>query len=352
MSTPSNNPPSFRYPFEAQIAKLPKDVQEVHRNTFNALTDIYGAIQALNTKTEGVKSSVASITNNVSTSTETIIQQAINNIGFVNDQAGVTSYTTVPGDYGNEIQLNDSSAIAVTLSTLGSGMSIQLPWFAWINNLGTGSATLTPSTGTINGSSSLVVSGGSLALIWFDGTNFSAAVSSPGFINPMTTEGDMIYQGSGVPARLAVGTADQVLISNGTDPEFVDLSSIGVSQLLAGAGIALSPSGGQGIVTVTVIGASGSYTSGSNANGYWEKNPNGKIDQWINSVSLGAGDYTWTFPVAFTVLDSINVQGIAVYPSGDTGYITKVESSVTLTQVTFHQNNVTGMYADLRAVGY
>ena len=36
--------------------------------------------------------------------------------------------------------------------------------------------------------------------------------------NPMTTEGDMIYQTSGVPARLAVGAVNKCLISNGTDP--------------------------------------------------------------------------------------------------------------------------------------
>ena len=126
MSTvPPLNEPSFRTSYEVQLAKLPPEVQGAHRIAFNALTDIYSAITALNNKTEGVKSAVTSLTNNVTTNTETIVQQAINNIGFVNDQAGVTSYTTVPGDYGNEIQLNDSSAIAVTLSTLGSGMSIQ-----------------------------------------------------------------------------------------------------------------------------------------------------------------------------------------------------------------------------------
>lgn len=41
---------------------------------------------------------------------------------------------------------------------------------------------------------------------------------TPGFASPMTTEGDLIYQASGVAARLAVGSAGQFLASNGTDP--------------------------------------------------------------------------------------------------------------------------------------
>lgn len=39
-----------------------------------------------------------------------------------------------------------------------------------------------------------------------------------GFSNPMTTEGDLIYRSSGVPARLGIGSANTCLLSNGTDP--------------------------------------------------------------------------------------------------------------------------------------
>jgi hypothetical protein len=40
-----------------------------------------------------------------------------------------------------------------------------------------------------------------------------------GFIDPMTTEGDLIYRHSGVPARLPVGGASAVL-HGGTDPAY------------------------------------------------------------------------------------------------------------------------------------
>jgi len=47
------------------------------------------------------------------------------------------------------------------------------------------------------------------------------AGTGSGFTNPMTTQGDMIYQDLGVPARLAVGAQDTFLASNGTDPNWV-----------------------------------------------------------------------------------------------------------------------------------
>lgn len=119
---------------------------------------------------------------------------------------------------------------------------------------------------------------------------------------------------------------------------------------LNGAGPANQVLTGNGTSFVPTI-APG-FTSGTGAGGYWEKNPNGRIENWINSVALGGGDYAWTFPTPFTSVVSVNVQAIAVYPSGDTGYLTVVEGSVTTTGCTIHQNDLTSMLGDLRATGY
>lgn len=62
---------------------------------------------------------------------------------------------------------------------------------------------------------------------------------------------------------------------------------------------------------------SGGFTSGHNSNGYWQKDPNGKITQWNNNVPSGGGGGTnFTFPVAFTNAASVNVQVSEVYSSG------------------------------------
>ena len=43
-------------------------------------------------------------------------------------------------------------------------------------------------------------------------------VESNGLANPMTTNGDLITQAAGVPARIALGTANQVLTVTGGAP--------------------------------------------------------------------------------------------------------------------------------------
>jgi len=71
------------------------------------------------------------------------------------------------------------------------------------------------------------------------------AGTGSGFVNPMTTQGDMIYQDLGVPARLAVGAQDTFLASNGTDPNWVGTLYTTVSNTGLGNTIPSSLIGGQ-----------------------------------------------------------------------------------------------------------
>jgi len=96
-------------------------------------------------------------------------------VGAVNDQSGVTTYATQSGDYGALVILNDASAIAVSLPPQTP------PWFCFIANQGTGTATLTPITGTISyasnsGASSMPIAGGYSAIVAFDGTDWWGSV--------------------------------------------------------------------------------------------------------------------------------------------------------------------------------
>lgn len=96
-------------------------------------------------------------------------------VGSVNDQAGVTAYTTMPSDNGALIILSDASPIAVTL-----GISATTPWFTVITNMGAGLATLTPTAGTISyfgnpAAASMPLKGGYWAWVGYDGSSFWAA---------------------------------------------------------------------------------------------------------------------------------------------------------------------------------
>jgi hypothetical protein len=96
----------------------------------------------------------------------------------------------------------------------------------------------------------------------------------------------------------------------------------------------------------------GGYTSGNSGGAYWQKDPNGRITEWAQNVSLGGSDYAVVFPTAFTTSGSISIITNVVYASGDTGYTTLVSGSVSTTGFTVHQNNMTGMSMDWFAVGY
>ena len=173
MSTPVFTPPSFRMAFGTQLDDQPLGVQQAHKTQWNAITDIYQSIIALNAKTEGAKSSAAEIIENLSESSETIIQQVVSLIGYPNNQIGNTAYATKQSDYGAFILFSGSSPIAVTLTTLG----ILLPWYCSILNFGSGTATLTPASGSITYTSNpaaatMPVAQGNVVSVVYDGTNF------------------------------------------------------------------------------------------------------------------------------------------------------------------------------------
>lgn len=92
-------------------------------------------------------------------------------LGGVNDQSGVTAYTTTVADNGVILILDDASPVAVTLST-----GVTSPWLIFINNLGVGLVTLTPSSGTINGGATFTIPFDYSSIVAFDGTNFWATV--------------------------------------------------------------------------------------------------------------------------------------------------------------------------------
>ena len=116
-------------------------------------------------------------TNTVITITQTVLSTQFPGLGTKNDQTGNTSYTTQTSDNGTMLILNDSSPVSVTLNSV-----VTPPYFLFVTNFGSGVVTLTPSSGTINGASSIQIPEGYFGEVVFDGINWStsAIISSQG----------------------------------------------------------------------------------------------------------------------------------------------------------------------------
>jgi hypothetical protein len=171
------NPPSFRLPFN-----LPEDMDpEVRRAiefTMNGVTNHEQAFRNLKLGT--------------TVQNTTIVQSGGGGggggtgavtVGGVNDQRGVTAYTTQQSDYGTKIILADASPIMVTLNA-----GVTTPWFTLIDNDSSAVAVLAPSSGSLIGEQN--IPGNGFGLVFFDGANwFCGAVrlaspTIPGYVRP------------------------------------------------------------------------------------------------------------------------------------------------------------------------
>jgi len=149
------------------------------------------------------------------------------------------SYTLVAADAGTVIQVNSTSATTITVNTglFAAGDSVQ------IQNIGSGTTTITSGTATVNSAGSLGVTqydGGFLyfssasSAIWFDYTQAGTTL-------PLTTKGDL-FGYSTTNARIPVGADATVLTADstqalgvkwaaagGADPNYTLLNSGGTS---------------------------------------------------------------------------------------------------------------------------
>ena len=167
----STNPIQFRLPVNVR-GQVPDAVAEAIENHDDNITDLYQGFKALNAKVSANKAAVAAtVTENVVSNSVTVYGSTPT-IGFVNDQTGVTAYTTSQSDYGAFILLSDASAIAVTLA---AAPIITLPFYTTFINSGAGTATLTPASGTIQGGASFSLLPNTIVTVAFDGTNFETA---------------------------------------------------------------------------------------------------------------------------------------------------------------------------------
>lgn len=97
---------------------------------------------------------------------------------FVYPVSGAT-YAIGDGDVGKLIVFTHAGTVAVSMAAAGSSTNTYFSASSKVTllNLAGGSVTVTPTTSTINGASTLVLDVGQSATVYSDGTNYTALVS-------------------------------------------------------------------------------------------------------------------------------------------------------------------------------
>lgn len=136
--------------------------QAAHRYLASGIVDLNQAIAYLKANPQST------------TTTNTIVQSGGSGggggsspiVGGVNDQIGVTAYTTQQSDYGVKLLLGDSSPVTVTLNP-----GVTTPWFVFIGNDSSALVSLTAgSPATLQGQN--YIEPGLFGIVFYDGANF------------------------------------------------------------------------------------------------------------------------------------------------------------------------------------
>ena len=150
----------------------------------------------------------------------------------------------VAGDVPTLNQNTTGTAANITASsnsTLTTLSALSLPGSQVSGNISGNAANVTGTIAVANG-----------------GTGQTTASASFNALSPITTTGDLIIgSGTNSATRLGIGANNYVLTSNGTTATWA-ASTSGVSQIIAGTNVTISPSGGTGAVTINASGSGGS----------------------------------------------------------------------------------------------
>lgn len=198
---------------------------------------------------------------------------------LINAQGSSASYTVVAADMGKTVTHNLSTAIAETLPQAGTtGFLAGVSYSEF--NLGAGTETITPTTSTINGASTLLLHKGGFAYGVSDGANWQA-LSFPGFGTITSSALTKFIDGSGAITAATAGTDYQVpitLTTTGTSGAATFSSgTLNIPQYSGGGGGVTWPATGDIVVSNTtntpaglvevdgdcVVGTSGNWVAGS-----------------------------------------------------------------------------------------
>ena len=141
------------------------------------------------------------------------------------------------------------------------------------------------------------------------GTGQATASAAFNALSPVTTTGDLIIgNGTNSATRLGIGANSYVLTSNGTTATWAAATG-GVSQIVAGTNVTISPVGGTGVVTINASGGGGSssaytrttFTATAGQTAFTVTYEVNYLQIYVNGVLLTGSDYTATSGTGFTL---------------------------------------------------
>src|SRR5208337_1852374 len=186
-----------------------------------------------------------------------------------NAQTG-TSYTIQASDCGKLLTFNNASAVAITLPQAGTTGFLAGFYLAGVQNLGTGTVAITPSTSTVNGAATLTLTQGQSASIVSDGTNYEAQLGAGGTGNvsgpASSTSGDLAtYNGATGKTIQDSGTAASSVVAGPASATSGDLATYNgtTGKIIQDSGV--TPAAGALTPLATAPGSSGAYTKQNGA---------------------------------------------------------------------------------------
>lgn len=131
-----------------------------------------------------------------------------------NPQTG-TTYTITEADRFKHVTLSNASAVAVTLPQSTTSAFVN-GWSAFVENIGAGVVTITPTTSTINSAATLVLAKGQWAIITADGANYRALVGgSPGVQTVWVPAGAMVTRTTaGAQSNTTELTTNRIMVAS------------------------------------------------------------------------------------------------------------------------------------------
>lgn len=215
----------------------------------------------------------------------------------INAQTG-TTYAFLATDVGKHVTRSNAASMADTIPQAGTTGFPNGFWF-YLENIGVGAETLTPTSSTINGLSSLVLTSGMSAVVFSDGTNYRAIVIDPAGVQVNSQTGTTYTILSGDRAKL-ISQANAAAIAT-TLPQATGAFGVGWFAFVqnTGAGtntITPSTSTIDGVATLALTTGQGCLIASNGTNYFTMRGigggGSGGLTNWTEAVSIAAPNAT------------------------------------------------------------